>query len=269
MAELAREATTTAQQLPFRDKRATDAGARRDMHEVPADRAVPQFGERAEVRLVVHLDEQRAQRLGKQRPKLGCDVDLTPAKVRGVRHDSGLSHQARHGDCEARRFEPVAGRLRQRHPCEFGQRPQRLPRLPAAPRRRPADLHPDLLPEVDDARSEVLDPDLQAKPAGPAVADGERRARPADSALKAHPALTQETGLDQVADQAAHGRPGQAGRLGQLGAGGRSEAGDRAEYQRQVRPPHPLLGCGAVGLPVSAWCAAHANSPSWGSAVRI
>ena len=79
MPELAREAPPAAQQLPFRDKRAADAGARRDMHEVPADRAVPELGERAEVRLVVHLDQQPAQRLGKQGSQFGSDVDLTPA----------------------------------------------------------------------------------------------------------------------------------------------------------------------------------------------
>jgi hypothetical protein len=81
--------------------------------EVPADRAVPQLGERAEVRLVLHLDRQLAQWLGKQKPKFSSDVNLTPAKVRGVRHHSGLSRQARDSSpwticsaCESRAQSP-------------------------------------------------------------------------------------------------------------------------------------------------------------------
>jgi hypothetical protein len=141
------------------------------VHEVARRGLVePEFGQSAEVRLVVHgqRDVLREQ---------SAEVRVVPVEVGGAHHGPGVAcHQAGHGDGESSGPQAFLGRLGDDLPYQPGQFPQHRFGRPAAIGAVPHRPGPDLTAQIDSAHGEMVDAHLRTDTRRTAPAECERGA---------------------------------------------------------------------------------------------
>jgi hypothetical protein len=92
--------------------------------------------------------------------------------------------------------------------------------------------------EIEHARRQIVDVDLEPQTGRAVAVDRDRHPRAAALALVHQTALPDETGLGQYRDECGDGGLGEAGDLGQPGPGDRLMPGDLAQQNREVALAH-------------------------------
>ena len=241
VADLAAVAGDAGQRLAVDDEAAADADLAVDEQDVlGADgRAAPDLGQGAQVGIVGDRDRRRP--VERERP--------------GAR-PSGTSRQPRFGAIETkpslRRTTPTIGdadadvRLARRSArAELGGQLGEVGRRSASteewPRGRSTRTQvEDLAAQADHGDGERIDGDLEGQDDRALGVQPDERRRPAGRAERRRALLGHETGVDELADEAADRAPGQAGPGDELGSGERAADVQLTDDRAQVRPANGL-----------------------------
>ena len=230
--------------MPGADTRARPR--RRGSRAARAPGALPELRERAEVRLVLGPQRERAARRAARASSSGTD-DVGPAEVRGDQQPAVAVDQPGQRDDGAGGQQAARPRRARERLARRGRRDRRAPRRPAGHgcRRRPARGGARRRARSSARTARKSTPISSPSPTTRAPAQLHRQRRAPDRAAQLELRLAHQPELDQLADQARHGRLVEPGLLRDRGARARTAVGHVAQHDAEVVAAHGALvgGC--------------------------